>query len=634
MLELYLFVSYVLIGKMLTSFSESLWDINRGVAVTRSLDTTSPAYLTAVISSDRSHVYATSVDGKLKKISVDKGEIIASTKYDPSAKLMTSLDEDRIIVSMSVGVECISLDDSGEIVRQKCFQLSSRVSSIHCKKDNLLICGSRDGFVTAYNFGGEQKEQSNYQPLDGLSLVSNADIEEQRDKEECLLRNIDDLKSKHNIAMETLQANHNENKEMVKDDLQMKLDRLRYEVNEMTDDIKSSQLDHKTRLESIQNEHEQNLASVREDCERKLDQEKANIQQLIQVFEDKKIEWATHQVELANIHTSIIDTETRNLHKLILDENQKKERLINDIETMRKQVSEHEKALREVAEQEMTDLSVNHRKQLDVLKEASSVLCNEKRVLQQRYATLMEDVKELEFQVDAQEDKLVGSKDTVSSLNEAIDADRMTISNQDLEISMKEREICSLSSKNLQQENANQLLVEQQLQIQEELNEKGVKVRQQSLAVEKKKAELKELKSTGKITRNELDGLILKLNQVRASLNKTQMIVDEKKKFITDLENGIMNAARQHNDDHKLLKSSICALSDQFLDGRSKRERNSSVTDKLSILDKKIDTMRATKERNRNIHEHEMKRLLKEQRLLEKVINKTMTAWLCQLSFA
>ena len=152
--------------------------------------------------------------------------------------------------------------------------------------------------------------------------------------------------------------------------------------------------------------------------------------------------------------------------------------------------------------------------------------------------------------------------------------------------------------------------------------------------MEKKKAELKELNRTGKITRNELDGLILKLNQVRASLNKTQMIVDEKKKFITDLENGIMNAARQHNDDYKLLKSSICALSDQFLDGRSKRERNSSVTDKLSILDKKIDTMRATKERNRNIHEHEMKRLLKEQRLLEKVINKTMTAWLCQLSFA
>ena len=81
-----MFVSYVLIGKMLTSFSESLWDINRGVAVTRSLDTTSPAYLTAVISSDHAHVYVTPTDDKLKKINVEGLEDCFGEIVKPRAK--------------------------------------------------------------------------------------------------------------------------------------------------------------------------------------------------------------------------------------------------------------------------------------------------------------------------------------------------------------------------------------------------------------------------------------------------------------------------------------------------------------------------------------------------------------------
>ena len=173
----------------------------------------------------------------------------------------------------------------------------------------------------------------------------------------------------------------------------------------------------------------------------------------------------------------------------------------------------------------------------------------------------------------------------------------MAITNQDLEISMKEGEICTVSAKNHQQQNSNQILVEQQFHIQEKLNEKDVKVQQQALTVEQQKAKLKELKSTGNISQNEIDLLVLKLNQVRASLKNAQTIADEKAKLITDLEKGIMIAAKHHIEDHKLLKSSICALSDKFLDGRTKMERNNSVSDKFSILDKKIATMRATTER-------------------------------------
>jgi len=134
-----------------------LWDINRSVTKTRTVDFTSPAFLSAVITRDCSHVFAVSADGQLKKIDVVKGELIVQSKLDANARLMTTLGDGNVVVSTTDGsVECISLTESPSTnLRQVCLDSSqSRVSSIHhCTSSGLLISASRDGFVSIYKRG-------------------------------------------------------------------------------------------------------------------------------------------------------------------------------------------------------------------------------------------------------------------------------------------------------------------------------------------------------------------------------------------------------------------------------------------------------------------------------------------------
>ena len=56
--------------------------------------------------------------------------------------------------------------------------------------------------------------------------------------------------------------------------------------------------------------------------------------------------------------------------------------LINDKENIRSRALEYEEALKEDAKREIADLSVNHRKQVDKLEEAKSVLCNEQQLFE------------------------------------------------------------------------------------------------------------------------------------------------------------------------------------------------------------------------------------------------------------
>jgi len=395
-----------------------LWDTNRCMTKTRTVDFTSPAFLSAVVTRDCSHVFAISADGQLKKIDVVKGELVAQAKLDASAKLMTSLEDGKVVISTTDGcVECISLSESSIIIRQSCFDSSqSRVSSIHQCTSGLLISASRDGFVSIYNRRGTEEQSSNYRPLDGISVISSVEHVKQVDIENELQSNINTIESNHKAAIESAQADHEARKATLKDELEMKRDRLKYEINELRDGNDAQEKHHKDQVDLIMTEHQKNTTSVRQDYEKKIEIEKNNTVKLSKSIKERKVEHTSQLTELEKRHSELINKETIALSEILVAANEKNEQLLSDIKRLKQQAKEQQKETELDAEKEISDLAAKHSSALQLLKEKNSLLNTDKSILKQRTHTQLEDLKELNFQVSFQEDKVQASEETVSTL--------------------------------------------------------------------------------------------------------------------------------------------------------------------------------------------------------------------------
>ena len=101
----------------------------------------------------------------------------------------------------------------------------------------------------------------------------------------------------------------------------------------------------------------------------------------------------------------------------------------------------------------------------------------------------------------------------------------------------------------------------------------------------------------------------------------------KKRELLLELERGIAKAGNCV-DDHKLLKSSICLLSEQFLHNSGTASKRipmrrgvgtSNDSDKLLAIQKKTGTLQCAMEKRRRMHKKEMQRLRKEQSVLTKV---------------
>lgn len=599
-----------------------LWDINRSVTKTRTVDFTSPAFLSAVITQDCSHVFAISADGQLKKIDVVKGELIAQSKLDANARLMTSLDDGKVVVSTTDGsVECLSLTESTSIIsRQGCLDsLQSSVSSIHqCTSSGLLISASRDGFVSIYKRGNTEEQSSSYRPLDGVSVISSVDHEKQMDIENELETKINTLESNHKAAIESAQADHETHKVTLKDELEMKRDRLKYEINELRDDNDAQERQNKDELDALMSKHHKNTTSVRQDYKKKLEIEKDNTDKLSKSIKERKVDHTSQLTELEERHSELISKETISLSEMIVATNKKNERLLSDVKSLKQHANDQQRALEDDAEKEMSDLATKHSSALLSLKEKNSLLNNEKSILKQRYHTQLEDLKELNFQVSFQEDKVQASEESVLTLDSTIKTDNIAICELDKSILQKENEICLISSKNMNEEQNNKSLVQATSDLETALQHEQVKVQEQALALKQKKKLLKQATSITTKSRNDLSTMTMKLKQLQTSCTNTHAVIDEKKQLIDELEQGIANA-RVHSDDNKLLKAKVITLSDKFLHGTDIKASSSSSSEKLIVMEKKIQAMKSTIQRKTQTHETEMNRLKREQASLEKV---------------
>ena len=599
-----------------------LWDINRCVTKTRTVDFSSPAFLSAVITHDCSHVFAISADGQLKAIDVVKGELVAQAKVDASARLMTTLEDGKVVVSTTDGgVECISLtESSSSITRQGCFDSSqSRVSSIHqCASSGLLVSASRDGFVSIYKGGGTEEQSSSYRPLDGVSVISSVDHEKQMDIEKELKTKIVNLELKHKATVESAQADHEANKATLKDELEMKRDRLKYEINELRDENDAQEKQHEDQLDALMTEYQRNMSSVRQDYEKKLAIEKDNTDKLSKSMEERKLEHASQLAELDTSHSELISKETIALSEMLVAENEKNEQLLSDIKSLKQHANDQQKALEDDAEKEMSDLATKHSSALKSLKEKNSLLNTDKSILKQRHYTQREDLKELHFQVSFQEDKVQASEETVSTLDGTIESNSAAIDELDKSILQKESELCLINSKNMNEEHNNKSLLQATSDLKNALQEEEVKVQEQARALKQKKKELNQATITSTKSRNDLSTMTMKLKQLQTSCTNTQTILVEKKQLIDELEKGIANA-RVHSDDNKLLKASVVTLSNKFLHGTDIKKTESSSSEKLVVMEKKIDALRSAIRRKSQTHETEMSRLKREQISLEKV---------------
>jgi len=426
------------------------------------------------------------------------------------------------------------------------------------------------------------------------------------------------LESNHKVAIESAQAQHEARKATLKDDLEMKRDRLKYEINEMRDENDAQEKQHEDQVDALMTDHQKNTTSIRQDYEKKLEIEKNNTNHLFSDLEERKLEHQRESAELETRYSELISKETLALSDMLVAENKKNEQLLSDIKSLKRHAKEQQRALEDDAEQEMSDLAAKHSSALQSLTEKNCLLNTDKSILKQRYNTQLEDLKEIIFQVSFQEDKIQASEETVSTLDSTIKADNIAIGELDKSILQKENELCHISSKNMNEEHNNKSLLQATSDLKTALHEEEVRVKKQALALKQKKKELKQATSITTKSRNDLSTMTMKLKQLQTSCTNTIAIGDEKKQLIDELEQGIASA-RVHSDDNKLLKASVVSLSDKFLHGTDIKKAESSSSEKLIVMEKKIDALRSAIRRKKQTHETEMNRLKREQASLEKV---------------
>ena len=136
---------------------------------------------------------------------------------------------------------------------------------------------------------------------------------------------------------------------------------------------------------------------------------------------------------------------------------------------------------------------------------------------------------------------------------------------------------------------------------------------------EAKAAKLKELKGIGANTRLEMDSLAMKLKMIVSNLNNLHQEEVAKRKILRDLREGVAKISTLN--DYKAKKANLSTLSGQFLHGGTNKKVNEtkSNADKLIALDKKIVTLKDAMSRKATTHAKEMKRLMREHKVLEKV---------------
>ena len=433
-----------------------LWDI-RGMTKTRVLDVSTAGYFSACVSYDHGQVYATSTDCLLKKVDLGQGQHVNEVKFDPNYKLMASLPSGDVICSD--GEQVFAIDEA--LTLQPCVHSSNATSIRYDEGDSggSLICADKNGFVSIYNQPSHNCDApskcSKYQPFDCISTVKSGVYEETITSIKSIEVSIQKLRAEHAQNVGSSNTSKNNLQVKLENELQLKHDRLEYEIKELSSDAKEIQEKHDLEMINLEARHQINLQSARDDCENRLSKDKINNERLCKSWDDKQKQIAGELAEMAEQHTASIAKETHHLHELTVNDNKRNEGLITDINSLRLKTSDQERKMEEDSEQEMIELRALHNNHMKVLKRTNTLSSNEKDILHQKHVTLLEDLKELTEQVKSQEALIGSTEDSMVKLDTDIKLIERCIVELEHAILLQESDICHYSQENLVQEHEN-----------------------------------------------------------------------------------------------------------------------------------------------------------------------------------
>ena len=205
------------------------------------VDVTSPAYIAGCVSQD-SHAIVMSSDLQVKKIIVQNGKTEMETKFDAVPKVMTPLPSGKILVGLGDGnVECRSGDS---LTREFCSN-ENEVTSMQYTASDRWISASREGlcFSAAVLVERRHRRQTTY-GYNGISVILKADLDAHLGKINSLEDSIQNLRSEHTTALNLSCSNQDAVKVKVNDKLSLDPERLNYEPNESTNEIRSLGMNH------------------------------------------------------------------------------------------------------------------------------------------------------------------------------------------------------------------------------------------------------------------------------------------------------------------------------------------------------------------------------------------------------
>ena len=257
---------------------------------------------------------------------------------------------------------------------------------------------------------------------------------------------------------------------------------------------------------------------------------------------------------------------------------------------------------------------------------SSFVRSTQKSILQQRYNTMLDDLKELQEQISSLEESQQASITRMAIIDESIESHRHDITDKDRHVAMKESDMRTFSQANLEEEQRNTDIITERLNLEQHGKPLAEELQRKESLLSELTRQIKSDANTLSHLNVELDGARSKLKHAKQQLASLNAIHAKKENDIESLERRLINddgSALSCIHDHQALKTCLKSIADEFLDDKNYKRSSTKIdTDgmiMLNSLEKKVSTLKKTIEQRKKSHAKDMNRLKREHAVLVQV---------------
>ncbi len=600
-----------------------LWDVNKGLTKSRCVDMKSPGYVAGCVGSD-GFAFIASSDRFVKKINVSTGAIEVESEYDHIVTSMMALSSQIILASSNDGtIDCITFVMDRLETNQ--FRLHEKVSSMQVSKGCMSRCfiADKEGFLNIFHTSECAIDKIGFHPMEGILVVSQDELSAKESMISSLETEIKKMQEEHLMILQSMEIEHVKRKAELEIELQRDQVGVQRQLDIVVSELQQLEEVRMLEMEIIAKEHKELLLSVEQELNEKLQKEEHATDEFRAWCDEMRCEFNETMAKLESIHSKKIEAETVRLSQQISLHNSRSEKQLELIRDIRSCLDAQEKDMEKDGERELSDLTLAHQAKMNTLRREQQLLEQEKSMLQRRFDMMKADLREVQEQIALHEDRIHEAKETISKLDAAISSDVDDIARQDLAIIRIHNGMMKYSQANLEDERINDDLTSKKKQIQKQVDIDAEEERQQGKILSQLSDHVKTEMEIRKKKKLAVDGLELKLHQMKMDYKRLQKCVEEKEQFIFRLKQRICtgeNSLMANIDDNQLLKTSCCVLFEEYLDGKNKRIVDiKSNKDKIHEINNKISIMKGMLAERENVHKKDMARLLREHSILKKV---------------